>query len=241
MDLVSRNASGEETDRSKFFAQSGKVRMDSDDMSVIFLGNVFIVLDHKDQSYMVIDEAMLNQVSSQVSAAMKQMEQELAGMPPEQRAMVEQMMKGRMQGMMPDATAQPAIAPRVEVGGMGEWETYKCREHSVFLGPEKIQDICAARLGQVEGSEEIMAAFRGMAGYLKKMSESLPGPMAAGLAESPAGLMDQIDGFPVHTVQYENGEVSDETTLESVLEQDLEDDVFEAPGNYSRQDPFAGR
>ena len=56
-------------------------------------------MDHKDKSYIVMDEAMLDEVSAQMSEAMKEMEAQLASMPPEQRAMVEQMMKGQMQGM----------------------------------------------------------------------------------------------------------------------------------------------
>ncbi len=103
MDMVTRDAAGQETDRTRIYAQSKMIRMEQivEDESgpegtMIFLGNEFIYVDHKEESYIVMDEAMVDDVSAQVSDAMKQMEAELANMPPEQRAMVEQMMKGRM-------------------------------------------------------------------------------------------------------------------------------------------------
>jgi hypothetical protein len=117
MDMVTRNASGQETDRTKIHAQSKKIRMDidsegADDGMMIFRDNEFVYVNHSDKSYIVTDEAMLEEVSAQISDAMKEMEKQLAGMPPEQRAMVEQMMKGRMQGMMPQQGDAPPRAAR---------------------------------------------------------------------------------------------------------------------------------
>ena len=53
--------------------------------------------------------------------------------------------------------------------------------------------------------------------------------------------MDQIDGFPVHTIDYDNGVVVSEMSLDSITEQDLDEELFAAPKGYRRQDPFAGR
>ncbi|MGI9235091.1 MAG: hypothetical protein ACR2RD_15770, partial [Woeseiaceae bacterium] len=112
MDMVTRDAAGQETDRTKVYAQSKSIRMDQgegdaggtegaiqSDNSMLFLGTEFIYMNHKDRSYIVMDEAMLDKVSTKISDAMKQMEAQMANMPPEQRAMVEKMMEGRMQGM----------------------------------------------------------------------------------------------------------------------------------------------
>lgn len=240
MDMVTRNASGEETDRARIYAQSEMIRMDEVDGdqvkgTMIFLGNEFMYVDHEDKSYIVMDESMIDEVSAQISDAMKQMEAELANMPPEQRAMVEQMMKGRMQGMMGQQNA-PSSGPRVEAKGSGKWQSYKCREYEVFEGSEKTQDICAAKLDDIDGSDEVIEAFRGMAAYMKKMTESLP--MRSGDQMNPGELMNEIDGFPVHTVDYENGVATGDVSLESVTERDIEPGMFAAPEGYRREDPF---
>jgi len=243
MDMVTMNASGQETERSRIYAQSGKIRMEQVDgnetaATMIFLGNEFLYIDHGEKSYIVMDEAMLDEVSTKINEAMKEMEAQLASMPPEQRAMVEQMMKGQMQGM----TAQQAPsspAPRVEANGSGEWKSYKCRQYAVFEGAEKIQDICAAELDEVDGADEVIAAFRNMAAYITKMIESMP--MKSDDRINPGELMDEIDGFPVHTIDYENGEVAGETSLDLITEQDLDEGMFAAPEGYRRQDPFGPR
>jgi hypothetical protein len=243
MDMVTRNAFGQETDRSRIYAQSKMIRMDEvsgdkAENTMIFLGNEFLAVDHSDKSYIVMDEAMLDEVSSQISDAMKQMEAELANMPPEQRAMVEQMMKGRMQGMM-GKQGTPPPAPRVEATGSGKWQSYKCKQYSVFEGPDKTQDICAAKLDEIDGADEVMEGFRNMAAYMKKLTESMP--MRSDEHMNPVELMKQIDGFPVHTIDYDNGVIAGEVSMDSVIEKDLDAGLFAAPEGYRRQDPFGGR
>jgi len=243
MDMVTMNASGQETERSRIYAQSGKIRMEQvaeneTATTMIFLGNEFLYIDDREKSYIVMDEAMLDEVSAKMSEAMQQMEAQLASMPPEQRAMVEKMMQGQMQGMTAQqAPASPA--PRVEVKGSGEWKSYKCRQYAVFEGAEKVQDLCAAKLDEVGGADEVFEAFRNMAAYITKMAESMP--MGSGGRINPGELMDEIDGFPVHTIDYENGAVTRESSLDSVTEQDLDEGLFAAPEGYRRRDPFGSR
>lgn len=249
MDMVTRDATGQETDRTKVYARSKTIRMDQGDIgegegaiksenSMIFRGTEFVYVNHKERSYIVMDEAMLDQVSAKINDAMKEMEAQLANMPPEQRAMVEQMMKGRMQGMM-DQKGESAPAPRVESMGNGKWKSHECQEYAVFEGPQKVQEVCAAKLDDVDGSDEVIEAFTAMAAYIKKMTESMPMMDNDGL--NPGELMEQIDGFPVHMVDYLNGQVVKEMSLDSVIEQDLDPDMFTVPKGYRREDPFAGR
>jgi hypothetical protein len=241
MDLVTSDATGQENSRTRIFAQGERVRMDQNDsqVSMIFLGDEFLVLDHEKKSYVVMDEAMLEQVNTQISAAMEQMEAQLASMPPAQRAMMEDMMKGKMQGLM-GASNDPSPKPRVEANGSGEWQSKPCNKFSVFEGEEKVQDICAASLEEIEGGEDLMQAFRSMAEFITEMTESMPfGSGDDGL--NPGELMDQIDGFPVHTVEYTNGVVSGEVLLESVVEQDVDEGLFSAPADYQRQEILQGR
>lgn len=242
MDMVTRDAAGQETDRTRIYAQSKMIRMEQvvedeaePDGTMIFLGNEFLYVDHQDKSYIVMDEAMIDDVSAQISDAMKQMEAELANMPPEQRAMVEQMMKGRMGGMMAEQKA-PSAGPRIEAKGNSKWQSYKCRQYEVFEGPEKTQDICAADLDDVDGADDVIEAFRGMAAYMQKLTESMP--MMSDDQMNPGKLMREIDGFPVHTVDYENGVVAGDVSLDSVTEKDIEPEMFTAPEGYRRESPL---
>lgn len=242
MDMVTRDAAGQETDRAKVYAQSKHIRMeqggDNPTASMIFLGDRFVYVDHSDKSYVVMDEAMLNEVSAKISDAMKEMQAQLANMPAEQRAMVEQMMKGKMQGMVTQQV-EKAPKPRIESIGNKEWQSYSCRQYAVYEGDEKTQEICAATLDDVAGADELVEAFIGMAAYIKKMTESMP--MMSTDALNPGELMAEIEGFPVHTVDFHDGRVLREMSLDSVVEQELEQALFAAPDGYRRRDPFAPR
>ena len=244
LDLVRSDANGKELERTHVSSQGGKLRMDTDggqfssDVSMIFLGDRFLVIDHDEKTYIIMDEAMLNEVSAKMNDALKQMEAQLAQMPPEQRAMAEQMMKSQLSALSGTDSAGP---PRVEAVGPGEWNGRPCTRYAVYEGAEKSQDVCAAPLEQVEGADEMIEAFMGMAEFVQKLTESLPGPLAASLSANPGAVMDQINGFPIHSVEYSGGERSAESRLESIEEGALDGAMFEAPSGYRLQDPFAGR
>ncbi len=243
LDMVTRDASGNTIEAMKVYAQSGKIRMDGvgqpadEQMSMIFLGEEFLVLDHSDQKYIVVDADMIADVGSQMEAAMRQMEAQLADMPPEQRAMVEGMMRGQMQG----GDSEARIPPRVEETGAGQWESNPCTQYAVYEGAEKTQEICAAPLADIQGVGEAMEAFTNMAGFMNQLSDSMPEPMASAMAENPMELIDQIDGFPVRRVDFVNGQVRSETTLEGVVEQVLDANVFAVPDGYTEQELFGGQ
>ena len=244
MDMVTRDAAGQETDRSQIFAQSGILRVnggaggESSNVSMIFLGEEFLVLDHAEKSYIVMDEAMLDQLTSSMSGAMQQIEAELANLPPEQRAMAEQMMKGQMQSMM-GQQAGSAAKPRVEAVGNGQWQGNSCTNYAVYEGGQKTQLVCATSLDHIGGMDEMTLAFERMAQFVRKLTEALPIPI--GDSMSPGEIMDQIDGFPVQRTLYLNGEVTGEYSLESLTEKELDDSLFAAPDDYKRTDPFKGR
>ena len=246
LDMVTKDASGQTIEVMKVYAQSGKIRMDGvgqpadERMSMIFLGEKFLVLDHSEKKYIVVDADMIAEVGSQMEAAMQSMQAQLADMPPEQRAMVEEMMQGQMQGMI-GAGSEPPPPPRIEHTGSGQWQSRPCTQYAVYEGAEKTQEICAAPLTDIQGISEAMQAFSDMAGFMNSLSESMPEPMASAMAENPMELIDQIDGFPVRRVDFAKGQVSSETTLESVVEQALDESVFAIPAGYAKQDLFAGQ
>ena len=241
MDMVILDASGEEIERAKIYAQSNMIRMDElggdhSDISMIFLGDKLLYVDHDDKSYVALDETMMDDLSAQIDEAMAELEKQLAGMPPEQRAMVEEMMKGQMQGLMPEqAGSRPA--PRIEPMGSGRWQSYDCQKYAVFEGDEKIQELCAAELDDIDGADQAMDAFRSMGEYIMKMAESMP--MMADQGLNPGELMDEIDGFPVLTIDYENGTVVTQSSLQSITEEDIAPAMFAAPEGYQQRDLLA--
>lgn len=246
MNLVTEVPAGDIVESVTVLAQNGKIRMEDigdssgADMAMVFVGQEFIVIDHSKKSYIVMDEAMMAEMGAKINDAMAQMQKQLAGMPPEQRAMVEQMMEQQMGGFMGE-TDDSGPPTRVVETGSGSWDSGDCTQYAVYEGEEKTQEVCAAPLSDIDGADEAMKAFESMARFMKSLSESMPGPLGASMAENPMLLMEEIDGFPVHTVDYANGAIASETTLKSVEEKSLDPALFAVPNGYTREDPFAGQ
>lgn len=240
MEMVTRDMAGKELDKSRIYGKSGDVRMDviqdgSVPGSMLLTGDDIIYLDHQTKTYFLMDEAMFEDVADQMNEAMKAMEAELAKLPPDQRAMVEEMMKGEMAGLMGSEPA-PAEPLRVEPAGSDNWNDYACKRYVAYEGSTKVNDICLADLDNITGVEETNATFRNMAMKLAKMAESLP--MQPGTPPNLMELIESAEGVPVHAITFENGKAVNEMSMESVVEKDLDAALFATPADYKRRDPL---
>lgn len=233
MNLVNKDGAGNVTGTIVISADADKVRMDmlADATSVIFLGTEMVILDHSEEAYIVMDDAMINQITS----AMSEMEAQLAAMPPEQRAMVEQMLQGEMTGMMGGNMEKPPT-PRLEDLGSGSWGDYECRKYTVYEGDAKVADFCSAPFADIKGGEQVMTAIMGMIDFMQQLIDSMPPAMGGMIGDNPLDYMADIKGFPVYSLTYEAGKPTEESTLESVTEADIDGTIFAPPPNYRKQD-----
>ena len=237
MELVTRDMGGKELDRMTSYTEGARSRMDQSSadgsFSIIFLDDEFLYIDHGQKNYMVMDEAMLEGLSQQINEAMKEMEAELANLPPEQRAMVEEMMKGQMGGMGMDMHI-PVLEVR-EIGS-DRYESYDCTLVEMLEDGIRIQEICSVDFSEVDGSEDLRDSFVRMATLLNKLYDSIP--FAGEGIRNPMEMLDELKGFPVRAVEFENGKAVRQTVLESSKDMDIDADTFELPSGYSRIDPL---
>lgn len=238
MEMSTRDMSGIEIDHMTFYTESDRSRMDQSgadgSYSVIFLDDEFIYLDHGEKNYMVLDEAMFEDIGAQISEAMKEMEAQLAALPPEQRAMVEQMMKEQMGGM-----GMSTDAPVLEIRqlGRGSWQSYDCAVAEMLEDGIKIQEICSVDFDEVDGTGDLRDSFIRMGDLMSKLFDAIPfGSMGL---DNPMQMLDELDGFPVRAVEFENGKAVRETILESSREEAIDDNMFALPPDYSRIDPMS--
>jgi hypothetical protein len=204
------------------------------DISVIFLEDKFLMLDHAEKTYMVLDEAMLERMGAQVSDAMKQMEEQLANLPPEQREMVRQMMSKQMGGM-----AMQSRVPVLEIRKVGSdrWQSYDCTLAEMLQDGVKIQEICSVDFDEIDGAGDVRDSFIRMANLLSKLFEKMP--FGGENARNPMEMFGELDGFPVRAVEIQNGKPVRQTVFESSTEKDIDPDTFVQPSNYTLMDPFA--
>ena len=186
-------------------------------------------IDPATKSYYAIDKATMTAVSEQVSGAMKQMQDELAKLPPEQRAQAEKMM-GNMGGA--------ASGPSIEVKSTGEKQTiqgYPCTRYDVLLGGKRTSEMWVAGWSAVKVTKDDMGALRSMSTFFEDMVKS--NPMLRNMATSGAFQgMDRVDGFPVLVRHFDGDKVVEEMTLKGVERRAVPASTFDIPAGYARKE-----
>lgn len=205
---------------------ANRMRFDSDDgKSVMFLTdggrNRMVMLEKAKNQYEEIDEQTMKQMGQQMSAAMAQMQAAMKNVPPEQRAMVEKMMKGKM-------AQAAAAAPKTvyTAKGSGSVNGFSCTKYEGDLSGVKEAEVCAALPAQIKLSPADMQIFEKM----REFSSSL----LSALANSPVhievpknyGFESGYDGFPIQRTDFANGQATRRSELKSITRTNFTDADF---------------
>jgi hypothetical protein len=208
---------------------------------MIFRGDrrEMVVLDHENRSYHVLDQAAMDGIATQLGGVMSQMQQALQNVPPEQRAMMEQMMKQNM----PQVPPTPSPIELQRTGEKATHNGYPCVKYIVRRGEAVIQELWVTDWSNLEGGKDAAGTFEEMAEFFRGMLDAIPD-----FGQGPTGgdtvfkHMKDLGGFPVVARAFgEDGSLESETTLRSARRQSLDADAFAPPSGYKRQEMFGGR
>lgn len=190
--------------------------------------NALFIVSPRDQSYTRMDEAGIRQLGGQMDAARTEWEAELAKLPPEQRAMAEQMMQRMTGGRSLEKTAPPEPRP---TGSSQTVAGVQCANYVVEQRGAS-ESLCVAKPDALGLSEEEYATVQAMYRLLAKLSE------ATGFAGSAAPRADKLPGVPV-LIEREGGKSRQRLT--GVTHPNLESSVFALPSGYTERDPSSLR
>lgn len=231
----------------KMLADGGLLRIEINSVSseedglLIYRGdrNELIVADNERLEYFVIDEQTMNQMATQISDAMKEMEAMLESMPPEQRAMAEQMMQQQMPGLQA-APESPSTLRKT-----GESDTingYDCEFYEVLQDGRRSRDMCVTAWGDIEGGEEAIDAMMGMGKFFERMHDAFSessGTNFMGRQQEVFAQMRELGGYPVYARDYdETGALKGDSTLKSSRTESIDAALFAAPEGYRRGDMY---
>lgn len=180
------------------------------------------------KSYTEISKADMQKMSQQMAAAMEQMK----NLPPEQRAMMEKMMKGRgMPGM--GAAATPITYRAAGSDKAGQWA---CTKHDGTRGAEKVVEICAvepAALGLTPADFEVA---KQLAEFMKSLMPQLVDQIA--LYGTPAE--QGFSGFPIRRSNLSNGKVTSISELKEIKREAIPASAWQAPAGFKKEN-FGGK
>ena len=201
---------------------------------------VLITIDTDKKTYSELTEADVEKLGAQMSSATSQLQQAMANMTPEQRAMMESA-RGRMGAAM--AGMAGAVAPakiqyrKAGTDTVGKW---KCDKYEGFVGADKTSEVCTVDpkvLGFAATDFEVtqqMAAF--FTKMIPQMAEQLDRQsFTIGKAEEQG-----FSGVPVRqTTMVAGRETISEIT--EVSRQSFPDAAFQVPAGYRKTDMMGGR
>jgi hypothetical protein len=85
----------------KIYVQNGNGRfVDAEGRATLIKNGTFYIVDDADKSYIAFDKATMEQLAKKIAVEMEKVKAQLAQLPPEQRAQVEQMMPGLAEGLL---------------------------------------------------------------------------------------------------------------------------------------------
>jgi hypothetical protein len=186
------------------------------------------------KAYAELTKAEVDQmgVSGQVSMS-PAMQEQLAKMPPAQRALMEQMMRGRA-----TVAAQPPAKMEYRKAGSDKVGKWACDKYEGYQNNVKKIEICTVAprtLGVVATDLDIA---RQMAAFFAKMAPQGAGPaFEVGTVETVG-----FSGLPVRSIGYgSKGEVVYASEISDLSHQNFAASSYTVPAGFQKQAMFGGR
>lgn len=182
------------------------------------------------RTYTELTQKEMQSIGGAMTSMLAQMEKQLANMPPEQRKMLEDMMKARGGGAgMPGAAAGPARLTYTRTGTskVGQWA---CTTYDGFRGPEKVQEVCAAESG-LDANLADFRAVQQLAEFFRSLSPQQADQIAVfGTVESQG-----FAGFPVRRVMLRDGKAIATSELSELRRETIPASAWAVPEGYTRE------
>jgi hypothetical protein len=219
--------------KQKMYLQNGVGRfIDGEGRGSLIKGDTMYVIDDQDKSYVVFDKATMQQFAAKLNAEMTKLKEQLAKLPPEQRAQMEQMMGGAG-GMLSGDGEQWTVEVK-DTGKSDKVEGRTCKLWDVTRKGELDEQICVVPYSALPGKENFQAVFSNFAKVFEEMAKSVP--MLSGMMANEFAAQVKTNGYPVRRRGYESGKLSDEVTLVKVWrEEAIAASMFEIPAGYKQK------
>ena len=230
VELVDRDIASGKTELSqKMYVQNGLGRfVDAGGRATLIKDGTLYIIDDADKSYIAFDKATMEKLAKKINATMAQMKEQLAKLPPEQRAQMEQMMPGMTGG------DQKWVVEAFDTGRSDKVDGRSCRLWDIKRNGELDDQLCVVPYSSLPGKENFQTVFANFAKVFEEMAKSVP--MLAGMMSNEFGAQSKVNGFPVRTRGYEDGKLGNtEHSMSVWREEAIPASMFEVPAGYKQK------
>ncbi|MBI2956078.1 MAG: DUF4412 domain-containing protein [Acidobacteria bacterium] len=211
--------------RSVHYLDAGRLRIETktpegDDIIFIFRADreTAWAIDPASGTYTEWTPAQVAEMKKHLEESRRQMKEQLAQLPAEQRKAIEEMMQG--------ALAEPATVRKVAQGeAVGR---FVCTRYEMLTGGRRTSEVWAAPPEQLQMQVAEYDTFRALGRLFDPLGAQTPVSQLSG-----AGA---IDGFPVRSVYYDNGRPVLEERVVKAERQSLPATLFELPAGLRKSE-----
>lgn len=187
--------------------------------SVLFLTDGgrdrMVMLNTTKNEYFEMDKQTMDNMAKQMQGAMSQMEASLAKMPPQQRAMMEKMMKDKGMPGIAAAGAKPEKIVYSAKGGSSV-NGFSCTKYDGARGGQKVVDLCAAAPSTLKFSPTDFQVFDRMRDFTAAIREGVANSPLASSVDFTGFTDPGYNGIPVQHVTYNAGKPASKTEVKSI-------------------------
>ena len=211
--------------------QDGMIRMNNAKHAngMILKNSVLYVIDDKKKTFMEMDKATMKKTADQAGAALKNMQEQLKNMPPEQRAQMEKMLGDKMPGML---SGKKDSYEAKDTGKSDSSEGRKCRVWNLLKNGVLHEELCVVPFASLPGKEDFEKTFKELAEAFEDLASALPG------ADDSIKARKSLNGYPVRTRQFDGEGKSrgTETVVTKWTEESLPATTFDVPAGYKKKE-----
>lgn len=226
------------TEQAQVWLDTSRIRVDMAGTNTLLFDSgkeTAWLLDHHEKTVFQVDRGTAQAVGNTMASVNNALRESLEGLPPEQRAAMEQMLGGRMPAEVPAAAADAASS--VEIKPTGETSVVSgvsCAEHEAIESGKRVALVCIADFGAAGVTRESFAVLGELASFAK---DSVGAMLPAGIEVPDEGLaaldsLSALEGVPMRMRAFDEGKLVSETVVQQIGTKDTAASQFAVPAGY---------
>ena len=230
------------------YIDTDRLKLVSQDVTVIFRGdtNRMWIIQPKDKTYTEMTAETMQQLGqrlagaqAQLGAAQAQLQAQMAQMPPEQRAMMQQMLAGRGLGGLGGPGGTPPAPPQVSFvksGGSKAVAGMRCDNYSKTSNGEKQADLCIAPASAAGITAGDLQVFERIGQFIQPIASS---PLVPRMDYTEMTEMTKaigFSGFPVESTMYLQGRPNLQQTVNKIERTTIPAGTYDLPAGLTKRD-----
>jgi len=237
-----------ETSPSTLYVDTDRVKLVSQDVTVIFRAdtNRMWIIRPGEKVYTELTPETMQQLSGQLAgaqgqlgAAQAQLQARLAQLPPEQRAMMQQMLAARGLGGAAGASAAPAAPPQIsfaKAGGGKAIAGIRCDAYSKTMNGQKQSDLCVAPVASAGMTAGDLQVFERLADFIQPIASSPLVPRMGYFDWNEMNKAIGFAGFPLESVIYIGGQPNLQQTVNKIEHATIPAGTYDLPAGLSKRE-----